>query len=147
MNAHVIRPAHSGDYRSIRALLESEGLPTQDVTVEQIPRFYVASLGDARLLGCIAFEQFRSDALLRSLAIADGSRRQGLGHALVEILERDAAINGVRHLFLLTTTAADYFTAIGYRRFDRRLVPDQLQSTSQFASLCPASATCMIKNL
>ncbi|KVS26318.1 arsenic resistance N-acetyltransferase ArsN2 [Burkholderia cepacia] len=147
MNTHGIRPAHAGDYRSIRALLESESLPTQDVTVEQIPRFYVAPLADAGLLGCIAYEHFGSDALLRSLAVANGSRRQGLGHALVATIERDAASNGVRRLFLLTTTAADYFTAIGYQKFDRNFVPDELQATSQFASLCPASAICMIKNL
>ncbi|MDQ0625994.1 arsenic resistance N-acetyltransferase ArsN2 [Paraburkholderia graminis] len=147
MNAFVIRRAHAADYRPILALINSEGLPMQDVTVEQIPRFHVAVLGDASLVGCVAFEQFGSDALLRSLAVAHGARRQGVGHALVETAERDAVCNGIRRLVLLNATAAAWFASIGYRGFDRAVVPDRLLATSQFASLCPASATCMVKNL
>ncbi|AXF22762.1 GNAT family N-acetyltransferase [Burkholderia pyrrocinia] len=147
MNTHLIRRAHSADYSIIRTLLESEDLPNEDVTIEGIPHFYVASLVDGSLMGCVAIEQYGTDALLRSLAVADGARRNGLGRTLVAAAEQAAIAHGVRRLFLLTTTAANYFASIGYHKFERAVAPSRIQSTSQFASLCPASATCMAKTL
>ncbi|WP_110855848.1 arsenic resistance N-acetyltransferase ArsN2 [Paraburkholderia silvatlantica] len=147
MNAHVIRSACSDDYPAIRTLLESEGLPNADVTIEQIPRFYVASFANGSVMGCVAIEQYGTDALLRSLAVADRARRDGLGRTLVATVEQDATDSGVRRLFLLTTTAVEFFAAMGYQNFERTVAPSRIQSTSQFASLCPASATCMAKTL
>lgn len=147
VNAHLVRRAHAADYPAIRTLLESEDLPNEDVTVESIPRFFVASVADGSLIGCVAIEQYGTDALLRSLAVADGARREGLGRTLVAAAEQDAIAHGVRRLFLLTTTAADYFSGIGYHKYERAVAPGGIQSTSQFASLCPASATCMAKTL
>ena len=139
MSTPDFRPARPEDYPAIRALLIEEGLPSEDVAVGQVSRFHLA-VQDGELLAW-------SDALLRSVAVAKCARQNGLGRALVGIAERDAFAIGVSRLFLLTTTAAGYFTALGYERFDRRLAPGSLQSSSQFSLLCPASATCMTKNL
>ncbi|NID14509.1 hypothetical protein [Luteibacter yeojuensis] len=54
---------------------------------------------------------------------------------------------GFAKLFLLTTTATDYFVERGYRRVDREEVPADIRSTRQFAGLCPASALVMVKEL
>lgn len=125
----------------------NEGLPNADVTIEQVPRFYVACFADGSIMACAAIEQYGTDALPRSVAVADAARRDGLGWALVATVERDATDSGVRRLYLLTTTAVSYFARLGYRDFDRQAAPSQIQSTSQFASLCPASAICMAKRL
>jgi amino-acid N-acetyltransferase len=50
-------------------------------------------------------------------------------------------------MFLLTTTAETFFERRGYRRVDRSQAPLAIQSTSEFASLCPASSAFMIKQL
>ncbi|MBU9414351.1 MULTISPECIES: arsenic resistance N-acetyltransferase ArsN2 [Burkholderia] len=147
MNAPQIRRAHPVDYPIVRTLLESEDLPSEDVTVERIPHFYVASVADGSITGCVAIEHCGTNALLRSLAVARGARREGLGRALVTAAEQNALAHGVRRLFLLTTTAADYFEKMGYQRVDRAVAPGEIQSSSQFASLCLASATCMTKPL
>ena len=141
MSTPDFRPARPEDYPAIRALLIEEGLPSEDVAVGQVSRFHLA-VQDGELLACAGLELYGSDALLRSVAVAKCARQNGLGRALVGIAERDAFAIGVSRLFLLTTTAAGYFTALGYERFDRRLAPG-----SQFSLLCPASATCMTKNL
>jgi N-acetylglutamate synthase-like GNAT family acetyltransferase len=59
----------------------------------------------------------------------------------------EAASHQVRALYLLATTAEAYFEHRGYRRIDRTQAPPSIQSTREFASLCPASSVFMIKRL
>jgi N-acetylglutamate synthase-like GNAT family acetyltransferase len=46
---------------------------------------------------------------------------------------------------LLTQTARDFFAHLGYRVIDRSEAPEEVQGSEEFRSLCPASATCMVK--
>ena len=141
------RPARSEDYAAIRALLVEQGLPSEDVRAsDETSRFHLVER-DGQILGCAGLEVYGTDALLRSVAVAHSMRDSGLGCALVGIAERDAAAIGVQRLFLLTTTAADYFRRIGYQRCDRNAAPLLVQASSQFNGLCPASAVCMSKEL
>jgi len=142
-----IRPARSGDYAAIRALLADQGLPYDDITAQGGPRFYVATAADGSLLGCVAIEPYAADALLRSVAVAPSSRGKRLGATLVQRAESEAAVSGARRLFLLTTSASGYFANMGYRSMPRNDAPSAIQRTSQFATLCPASAVCMVKEL
>jgi amino-acid N-acetyltransferase len=50
-------------------------------------------------------------------------------------------------VYLLTTTAPEYFAELGFSRVERASAPEAMQSSSEFASICPASATCMVKML
>lgn len=146
MRTPDFRPARTEDYPAIRALLVEHGLPSEDVEAGQVSRFHLA-VQDGEILACAGLEAYGSDALLRSVAVAEQARRNGLGRALVGIAERDATAMGVRRFFLLTTTAAGYFTGLGYAPFDRNQAPAPLQSSSQFTLLCPAYAACMVKDL
>ena len=112
MNTPEFRPARAEDYPAIRALLAEEGLPSEDVVAEQAGRFHIA-LRDGKLLGCVGLELYESDALLRSVAVAKNARHGELGRALVGIAEWDAMALGVGRLFLLTTSAANYFSRLG----------------------------------
>jgi amino-acid N-acetyltransferase len=47
----------------------------------------------------------------------------------------------------LTLTAKTFFEQQGYRIIDRRSVPEDVQASEEFRSLCPASAICMVKKL
>ncbi|WP_104655487.1 arsenic resistance N-acetyltransferase ArsN2 [Ralstonia insidiosa] len=143
----TFRPARSEDYVAIRALLVGHGLPSEDVGASDVAgRFHLVEQ-DGQILGCAGLEVYGTDALLRSVAVTPSMRDSGLGRALVGIAERDAAAIGVQRLFLLTTTAADYFSRIGYQPCDRNAAPSLVQASSQFSGLCPASAVCMSKEL
>ena len=62
-------------------------------------------------------------------------------------MEQRARALGIDRLFLLTDTAERFFSDAGYRRIDRANVPASVTRTAQFASLCPASAACLRKDL
>lgn len=136
------RPPHL----SVVALLEAEGLPASDLTEAHLEHFFFTG-SDGAPSALVGLEIYGEAALLRSLVVSGAARTQGLGSALVLHAEEYAAAHEVRALYLLTTTAEPYFEHRGYRRIDRSQAPPSIQSTREFASLCPSSSAFMIKRL
>jgi amino-acid N-acetyltransferase len=97
--------------------------------------------------GLVGVELCGQDALLRSLVVAPGSRGTGLGGALAEQAERYARAAGMRSIFLLTTTAEQFFAHRGYARATRESAPAAIRTTREFADICPASSAFMVKPL
>lgn len=141
-----IRRGSAADLPAIESLLQSAGLPTDDIRDISGLRTWVAEAGGS-LRGAIALEPFGTEGLLRSLAVAPDARRHGLGRKLVVQLESDARAEGMRKLVLLTQSAEAFFRSLGYQRVNRDDVSVVVKGSAQFRSLCPASATCMAKAL
>ncbi len=137
-------PAAPGDLPAVRRLLASSGLPADDVTEDGLGDFLVLRSGDG-IVACVGLEIAGEAALLRSLAVRDDRRGEGLGVRLTAAAEALAAARGVRRLWLLTTTAAGFFGGLGYAVADRDHAPAAIRSTAQFRDLCPSSAVCMSK--
>ena len=129
----------------VEALLEDTGLPSSDVRSNP-GRFYVAYDGGERV-GIGGVEDYGSVGLLRSVVVERPARGAGLGTAVCDRLEVAAAEDGVRTLYLLTTTARGFFADRGYVAIDRGEAPADVRGTAEFTDLCPESATCMRKRL
>jgi amino-acid N-acetyltransferase len=127
-------------------LLESAGLPSSDLTDAHFEHFFFGG-PPASPHGMVGVELHGCDALLRSLVVIPELRRTGLGSSLVEQAERHARSQGVRTLYLLTTTAEQFFRSRGYAVTSRDTVPPAIQSTAEFAGLCPASSAFLSKQL
>lgn len=141
----VALEAAAGALEYVERLLDASGLPTGDVR-EKPECFYVGSIGGDRV-GIGGIERRGADGLLRSVVVEPSQRGRGVGTVLVERLEGKARADGIDRLYLLTTTAADFFGARGYVEAERSDVPAAIRATTQFEDLCPASATCMRKEL
>lgn len=140
MKSPTTRPAMTSDLPGIVELLMMCGLPSSDLLAEHLATFFVATRGD-RLVGVAGIETFGGLGLLRSLAVTPEVRGGGLAKELVGACEDLARARfGVCALYLLTTTAADYFLRRGYEEVPRESVPAQIASHPQFRGLCPASA-------
>jgi len=127
-------------------LLREASLPVADLTFDHFRHFFGCGSKE-ELDGVIGVEFYGSDALLRSLAVAESVRGRGCGRALVRHAERYARGYGVERLYLLTTTAAPYFEQLGYRSLSRDDAPESIRSTVEFDSLCPSDSICMMKDL
>jgi amino-acid N-acetyltransferase len=135
-------PTRAGALR----LLESVDLPTADINDWSFEDFFF--IGTAtEPVGIVGLELYEDCALLRSLAVAPSARAAGAGTALVELAEAHARSHGVRNVYLLTTTAEDFFARRGYVRTGREAAPDAIRSTREFADICPAGSTLMVKHL
>ena len=130
----------------VHRLVGEAGLPVEDLNELDLAHFLGGGEPD-RLRGVVGLELCGDAALLRSLAVEPEARGAGLGRALVAAAEVHARSRGVRSLYLLTTTAAGFFERLGYRPLDRNQAPNGIRRTREFAGLCPASATFMVKQL
>jgi amino-acid N-acetyltransferase len=54
-----------------------------------------------------------------------------------------ATARGFRELYLLTTTAEEFFPRFGFERIGREEVPAAVRESVEFRESCPASATVM----
>jgi amino-acid N-acetyltransferase len=74
-------------------------------------------------------------------------RGKGLGQFINRELEKITKQRGIDCIYLLTTTAKDFFGKEGYEVITREDVPESIKNTSEFSEVCPSSATVMKKNL
>jgi len=145
MRGFTLRAVDDASIDYVVRLLERAGLPTAGVRSDP-SRFYVGRHGGARV-GVGGLEVYGSNALLRSVAVEPSVRGRGFGTALCDRLERKARTADVETMYLLTTTEADFFAGLGYGEIDRENAPTSIRETTEFAELCPSTATCLEKSL
>lgn len=138
-----IASAGQGQRESIISLLKSSKLPTGDL-VPSLHNFLVALDGE-NVVGAIGLERYGHYGLLRSMVVSNEFRNGGVASELVNRLEKNAEMAGIRILYLFTETAPVYFEKKGYERINREEVPKSVQASSEFSSVCPASAIVMRK--
>jgi amino-acid N-acetyltransferase len=138
-----LTPASPADAAAVTALLRSCGLPHQDIA-PHLPHFLVAR--DAgRVIGVIGLEVHGSDGLLRSLAVSEDRRSEGVARRLYALLLGKARALQLSRLYLLTTSAQGFFEMLGFRAVERETVPAAIRTSEEFRSLCPDTATCMAR--
>src|SRR2546427_13212139 len=91
------------------------------VLAQQLPGFLVLE-DSGRIVASAGLELYGSAALLRSVAVAEAFRNRGLGEAMVTQLLHRARSRGVRTVYLLTTTAQQYFQRLGFETVPREAV-------------------------
>jgi amino-acid N-acetyltransferase len=135
--------ARIADMEAIRKLLQDNGLPISDVTLENT-NFFAAYL-NGRIIGSVGLQIMDSVALLRSMVVEDRYRNLQLGKQLYEKVMELAVERQIQEIFLITTTAQAYFAEKGFEVIARDQVPDLVQQTTQFSKTCPDSGIVMHK--
>jgi amino-acid N-acetyltransferase len=69
------------------------------------------------------------------------------GRSLNTQIENFAKDSGINCMYLITTTAKDFFERQGYCVIKRETAPGSITQTSQFSGLCPSTATVMKKRI
>lgn len=136
-----LEPAGERRLDDVERLLAANGLPSADVRSGP-GQFYVASTGN-EVVGTGGLELYGTAGLLRSVAVRESKQGDGVGTAICDGLENEARAEGVTELYLLTTTAADFFADRGYEAVERANAPPAIRGTTQFEDRCPATAVCM----
>jgi N-acetylglutamate synthase-like GNAT family acetyltransferase len=135
--------ARSTDLWQVEQLLADAGLPIAGLR-DQFPRGYVVARNDDRtVMAAAGLELYGTAGLLRSVAVAAPRRNAGLGRALVADRLADARELQLSAVYLLTTSAANYFIRFGFAPARRDHVPDALASSAEFSGACPQSAECL----
>ncbi|MGH3318613.1 MAG: amino-acid N-acetyltransferase [Streptosporangiaceae bacterium] len=116
----AIRRARTRDVRDVRRLIDRyapRGALLDKPTValyEDVQEFWVAE-GDGDVVGCGALHVLWEDlAEVRTIAVAPGLTRHGIGHLLLDSLLDVARTLGVHRIFVLTFEA-EFFARHGFR--------------------------------
>lgn len=140
MSAEVtIRSARPADLQAVEAALGAANLPLDGLR-DQFGDAYAVAVSDGRVIGVEGIEVHGDDGLLRSAAVLDAWRGRGIGDALTRDRIEWARRRGLRSLYLLTTTASDWFPRFGFVPADRDSAPDAVRRSREFAEACPSSA-------
>ena len=129
----ALNPATPADLNEIEKLLRANDLPIKGVK-KTIDCFILAQ-HEGRIVGVAGVEECGDYHLLRSVAVDETMRGRGIGRALVEWLVADAKANGLTAVYLLTTTAEDYFRRLGFETVPRDTAPAEVQNTAEFKEL------------
>jgi len=140
-----IRRAVTDDMDGVEELLARNHLPLAGWR-EHVATTLVARQ-DGEVVGSAALEPYADGVLLRSVAVAPHLRGRGLGRDLTEAALRLARELHAPAVYLLTTTAAGFFPRFGFESIARGDVPASVQTSIEFTSACPATATVMRKTL
>ena len=143
LTAHPLR---AGERAALKAALGKAKLPAEDIEAPGL-LFWRFETRDEVPVGFGGLEVHGEDGLMRSLVTLPPVRNRGVGTAMVAALEFEARLHGCRSLWLITTTAADFFQRLGYARCECALVPPAIRDTAQFSTLCPANADVLMKRL
>ena len=141
MTLHA-EPARPHDLRGALDLLGRTELTDQDVS-EGWGHYFVVREDDGRVIAVAGLELHGEDGLLRSVAVDDDYRGQGLAAALIEAALERAARVGLRSVYLLTSTARDYFARRGFADCNRDSAPPPIRESWEFRAGCPSTAALM----
>src|SRR5262245_37794934 len=126
----AIERARAEDAPAVLRLLADQHLPvaglTDHLATALVARFH------GQVAGSAALELYPDGALLRSVAVAVGLEKRGVGAKLVTAALQLAADLFVPAVYLLTTTAEAYFSRFGFERVERSQVPRTVQQSVEF---------------
>lgn len=136
-----LRQAAPADWPAIERLLQANHLPLEGARAH-LPTFLLAT-HQGEVIGCAGAEVYGDIALLRSVAVASGLHRQGIGDRLVGQMIEQARRRQLRAIYLRTGTAAAYFSRFGFVAQPLAQAPAALAASAEWQGACPASATLM----
>ena len=105
---------------------------SRDILEAEIDHFYVIEQ-DGRMLGCAALYPLdQQSAELAALAVDYTISEQQIGTKLLEHVEEQARMLSIKHLFILTTQASDWFKERGFLMSSIEALPENRQALYNF---------------
>ncbi|HNH83970.1 MAG TPA: arsenic resistance N-acetyltransferase ArsN2 [Acidobacteriota bacterium] len=138
----TFQPVGPDQLGSIRNLLLDSHLPVAGIESPNLELTGMYRTG--KLVGCAGLERYGKDALLRSVAVAESERGNGVGKQLVSRLLGQAAQQQLKKIVLLTTTAETFFRRFGFQKIPRSQAPKSVLASVEFQTVCPQTATVMV---
>jgi len=114
-----IRPAKSTDVKGIRRLIDTYApqrrlLSKETVTLYESVQEFTVAIDNGEVIGCGALHVLWEDlAEVRTVAVAENYRGQGVGHRILEAIIQRAREIGVKRIFCLTFET-DFFGRHGF---------------------------------
>jgi amino-acid N-acetyltransferase len=137
----TLRGARAADLAAILRLAREGGVLESGIAESRLG--FVVAESEGVVVGTCGVELHAGDGLLRTVVVERQSRAHGIGRMLVDEALRRARQHGLRAVYLLTTTSADFFAKLGFEPTGRDGAPLGIRESWEFRAGCPSSAMLM----
>ena len=127
----MIRKARLRDVQEIQQLIKrystrGEMLPRSLSELYDNIRDIFVSIQNRKVVGICALHVCWEDlAEIRSLAVEEKNRKEGIGAKLVKACLEEAGVLGVKRIFALTYRP-DFFERVGFKKVDKSVLPHKI---------------------
>lgn len=128
-----LRAAKTTDVRGIRILIDTYApqrllLSKETVTLYESVQEFTVAVEDGQVIGCGALHILWEDlAEVRTVAVAETYRGQGIGHRILEAVVQRAREIGIKRIFCLTFET-DFFGRHGFEEIQGTPVDPEVYS-------------------
>ena len=140
-----LKPAETVQLEEIQKLLKNSGLPFEDIN-NHLNNF-LCMMNNEEIIAVGGMEIYDDVSLLRSLAVTEGKRNEGLGQLIYFALIEHAKTKNIKSIYLLTETAEKFFIKNGFTKVERNIIPETIKNTYEYKKLCAESAIVLMKNI
>jgi amino-acid N-acetyltransferase len=125
----------------LKHLLSSNQLCFNDINEQGVHLFGV-NIKDEHV-GFFGYELFDNMALFRSMVVVPEARSKGYGTLIWQQAKNKLLAEGIKEVYLLTNTAATFFSKQGFAEVARVSAPEAISATTEFKEFCPADSIFM----
>ncbi|MEM7589137.1 MAG: arsenic resistance N-acetyltransferase ArsN2 [Myxococcota bacterium] len=137
----VLQQASEKDLDIFAEKLGKNDLPFDDICGKTQHLYFVKERD--KQIGIVGLEVFEEYGLVRSLVVDASVRNRGYGRNTIESVIQLAKLKKLKALYLLTTTAEEFFRKLQFKPISREDVPHIVKQSEEFTRLCPMTAVCM----
>jgi amino-acid N-acetyltransferase len=131
----------------VSQLLKDAGLVPIGLEEEKLQLFCEQDKND-EVLGVVGLEIYGTAAILRSLAVQEDMRKQGIGRRLLSEVFVFEKNNEITELYLMTETIGKMLEqSYGFSYIGREKVPGDMAQSPLFKDVCHCSCAVMVKQL
>jgi len=134
--------ANAEEVKAITHFLVQNNLPASDIHESAID--FIVAKNNNKIIGCIGLESKGNHGLLRSFAVESEFRNRSIGIELYHRILKQALLFNIKTMHLLSDTASEYFSKVGFVVAERKNAPYEIAETIEFSSLCPVSSKYMV---
>ena len=136
------------DIEGVNRLLTGYDIPPVEDT-DQVETLVMRGDVAGQLSGTVSLQATGDSAFLFGLAVTPERRGEGLGWVLGDCVLRRSRTLGVRRVYLVTSSAADFFAGkLGFRPVDADAVDPSVRETTNFeVNVGLPGAVCMVLDL
>jgi amino-acid N-acetyltransferase len=126
---------------TLKHLLKSDQLCFNDINQQGVHLFGVTYKDE--VIGYFGYELFDNQALFRSMVVVPAARDKGYGSLIWDQAKKKLVAEKVNEVYLLTNTAAPFFSKQGFAEVPRSLAPEAIANTNEFIEFCPEDSVFM----
>lgn len=142
----AIKVTSTLEFELFKTTVKNAGLPVSDLDYNRQALY--SFFDGATLVATAGLETFENGiGLLRSVSVNPELRGEGFGRKLVAEMLKTAQNQGIGKIFLLTETASGFFLRMGFVVVTRGDLPEEIKQSTEFKSVCPASAAVLARAL